>query len=49
VPDLEDDCPTVAGPASNKGCPVVDEKVLEELKVQAILIQEKQLSKLVIK
>jgi outer membrane protein OmpA-like peptidoglycan-associated protein len=35
VPDLEDDCPTVAGPASNKGCPVVDEKVLEELKVQA--------------
>jgi outer membrane protein OmpA-like peptidoglycan-associated protein len=35
VPDLEDDCPIVAGPASNKGCPEVTQADVEALRVQA--------------
>jgi len=35
VADKDDDCPTVAGPASNKGCPEVTAEALETLKVQA--------------
>jgi outer membrane protein OmpA-like peptidoglycan-associated protein len=35
VPDLEDACPLIAGPASNKGCPEVTKAVEEELRVQA--------------
>jgi OOP family OmpA-OmpF porin len=35
VPDLEDDCPTVAGPISNRGCPEVTPEVIESLKIQA--------------
>ncbi|HSN48503.1 MAG TPA: OmpA family protein, partial [Flavobacterium sp.] len=35
VPDLEDDCPTVAGPVSNKGCPEVTAEHVEKLKIQA--------------
>ena len=35
VVDKEDDCPTVAGPASNKGCPEVTPEALENLNVEA--------------
>jgi len=35
VADKDDDCPTVAGPASNRGCPEVTPEVVESLKIQA--------------
>ncbi len=33
--DKDDDCPTIPGPASNRGCPEVTKEVLDELKIQA--------------
>jgi hypothetical protein len=41
-------CPTVAGPASNKGCPEVTAEAMDELKCKldlSTLTVEKQLSK----
>jgi outer membrane protein OmpA-like peptidoglycan-associated protein len=35
VADKDDDCPTVAGPASNKGCPEATPQVVEDLKIEA--------------
>jgi outer membrane protein OmpA-like peptidoglycan-associated protein len=35
VADKDDDCPTVAGPISNRGCPEVTTEVIESLKIQA--------------
>lgn len=39
VPDSEDKCPDVAGPASNKGCPEVKEEAKKRLAFAARAIQ----------
>jgi hypothetical protein len=48
VYDKDDMCPTVAGPASNKGCPEVTAEAMDALQMQARFIyfnSGKQLSK----
>ena len=35
VLDKDDDCPTVAGPASNKGCPEVTQEDMDSIKLEA--------------
>jgi hypothetical protein len=38
VYDKDDMCPTVAGPASNKGCPEVTAEAMDALQMQARFI-----------
>jgi OmpA-OmpF porin, OOP family len=39
IPDIDDKCPTMAGPASNDGCPVIEEKDRETLEFAMRAVQ----------